>query len=156
MFVYKLECEGLVLYVGKTKNMKERYYNHCSRKNRCGSGEIPNDMVWKMVLLEECEDVVGTSREQYYYDTLKPLYNRCRPGQTNREYKRTHPEKMRENNRRYREANREAHRAWGRESMRRYYDKNRDAINARRREIARAKKHLNGALTTQSQEEVAS
>lgn len=174
VFIYKLECEGLVLYVGRTKNINDRYRKHCTRKDTCGSSEIPHDMIWKMVILEECEDVVGTSREQYYYDTLKPLYNKCRPGQTRREYQRAHPEQKKESNRRYREANREAYRAWSREGMRRYRaknkdannarnreycrryrDKNRDAINARRLEIARAKKHLNGALTTQSQEEVA-
>lgn len=156
MFLYKLECEGLVLYVGKTVDMKERYYKHCCRKDTSGSREIPHDMVWSMVLLEDCEDILGTSREQYYFDTLKPLYNKCRPGQTQLEYKRSHPEQRREINRRYHEAHRETHNAKSKEGMRRHYAKNKDAINARRREIARAKKQLSGVAATQSQEDGAS
>lgn len=156
VFIYKLECEGLVLYVGRTKNINDRYRKHCTRKDKSGSREIPEDMIWSMVLLEECEDVLGTTREQYYFDTLKPLYNRQRPGQTNREWHHTHPEKMREACRRYIAANRETWNAKSKESVRRYRAKNKDAINARQRERrARAKTQLSGALATQSQEEVA-
>jgi predicted GIY-YIG superfamily endonuclease len=138
MFVYKLEYEGLVLYVGQTKDMTNRYYKHSNKKsNRSGSRYIPDDFQWSMVLLEECEDVMGTSREQHFYDTLKPLYNKKRPGQTHAEYLVNCPEQ-------------------NRASKRKYHAANRDAINAKRREIRRAKKQLNAVPTTPPQTEVAS
>jgi len=141
MFVYKLEYEGLVLYVGRTKDMRNRYYHHCNKKDSsCGSREIPDHMPWTMVLLEECEDVLATSREQHFFDTLKPLYNMNRPGQTHKEYRRAHPEV-------YREANRKYHAA------------NKDALNAKSREYrerVRAKKQLNAVPVVQTLTEAVS
>jgi len=151
VFVYKLEYESLVLYVGRTVDMKRRYREHCRRRGG-GSSEIPADMAWSMILLEECEDALGVTREQNYYDTLKPLYNRNRPGQTDSEYKRAHPEKSREYCRKYDAANREARNA---KRLERHHA-NREACNAKRKERYYAKKQSNAVLATQSQEEVAS
>jgi hypothetical protein len=39
-----------------------------------------------MKVLEETTDALGTQREQHFYDTLKPLYNYKRPGQTKKEW----------------------------------------------------------------------
>jgi len=127
MFIYMLQYEGLVLYVGQTKDMTNRYYKHCDKKsNTSGSRDIPDDFQWSMVLLEECEDVLATSREQHFFDTLKPLYNKNRPGQSRREYLVNCPEQKRATDRRY-------------------YEANRDAINAKRRERARlSRQRLNG------------
>ena len=152
MFVYKLEYEGLILYVGKTKNMRNRYYKHCNKKDSsCGSRDIPDNMPWTMTLLEECEDVLAISREQHFFDTLKPLYNKQRPGQTWQEYRRAHQEQHREAYRKYLAAHAEQNRA----SKRKYHAANRDAINAKRREIRSAKKQLNAVPTTLPQTEVA-
>jgi excinuclease UvrABC nuclease subunit len=137
MFIYKLEYEGLVLYVGQTKNMKNRYCQHCNKKNKTsGTREIPEDMHWTMVLLEDCEDVLATSREQHFFDTLKPLYNKQRPGQSQREYEAAHSEQRRE-------------------VMRKYHAANRETRNAKQRERYRAKKQLNAVPTTLPQTEVA-
>ena len=76
----------LVLYVGKTKRLKMRECTHRSKtKNDCSSRHIPDYTDWTMNVLEETTDALGTSREQYFYDTLKPLYNYQRPGQTRQE-----------------------------------------------------------------------
>lgn len=139
MFVYMLQYEGLILYVGKTTDYKRRYREHCYRRDSCGSRDIPTDMPWTMALLEECEDVLGTSKEQFYYDSLKPLYNKKRPGQTHAEYQRAHPEVHREASRKFHAANRETCNAKRREN----------------RERARAKKQLNAVPTTLPQTEVA-
>jgi hypothetical protein len=40
-------------------------------------------------LLEEVQEEEATTKEQYYYDLLKPLYNIYRPGQTMKEYRQT-------------------------------------------------------------------
>jgi len=42
-----------------------------------------------MKVLEETTDALGPQREQYFYDSLKPLYNELRPGQTHTEYRQT-------------------------------------------------------------------
>ena len=86
MRVYQLECEGLCLYVGKTiRTLTKRAYYHRTACNKSCSKYIPKDCEWTIKLLEECADDQGTAREQYYYDTLKPLYNYQRPGQTSEE-----------------------------------------------------------------------
>ena len=86
--VYALMDEGLVLYVGSTiQILKERKWVHRSKGNDCSSRHIPKDCEWVMTLLESCSVEEMIMREQYYYDTLKPLYNERRPGQTWKEYK---------------------------------------------------------------------
>jgi hypothetical protein len=76
----------LVLYVGKTKDVKRREYEHRKENTQCSSRYIPDYMEWTMKVLEKTTDVLGTQREQYFYDTLKPLYNQCRPGQTKKDW----------------------------------------------------------------------
>ena len=83
--IYALMSGQLVLYVGKTKKLTKREREHrCKKGNSC-SKYIPDYTDWTMKVLEETTDALGTSREQYFYDTLKPLYNHCRPGQTRKE-----------------------------------------------------------------------
>jgi len=86
VFIYALVCEGLVLYVGRTVNMADRERGHRCVGNDTGSRHIPYWIEWEMKLLEEAPDDQGVFREQHYYDTLKPLYNINRPGQTDKEY----------------------------------------------------------------------
>jgi hypothetical protein len=85
--IYALVWGQLVLYVGQTRQtLKQRERRHRNKGNKACSKYIPKDIEWEIKLLEECEDDIATRREQYYYDTLKPFYNRCRPGQTHKEY----------------------------------------------------------------------
>jgi hypothetical protein len=89
--IYALMWGQLVLYVGQTRNtLKQRQTEHRSKGNRCYSKYIPDDIDWEIKLLEECEDDIAIMREQYYYDTLKPFYNKKRPGQTQKESQRKH------------------------------------------------------------------
>jgi len=74
----------LVLYVGKTKDKKRRECEHRNKRSHC-SQQIPDYTDWILKVLEETTDALGTEREQYYYDTLNPLYNHNRPGQTKKE-----------------------------------------------------------------------
>jgi predicted GIY-YIG superfamily endonuclease len=81
--IYALKSGQLVLYVGKTGNVKIRKSAHKTHKSKsCGSSDIPKDLEWTLEILEECSDASATCREQYYYDVLNPLFNRCRPGYT--------------------------------------------------------------------------
>jgi len=75
----------LVLYVGKTKDWKKRERQHRNGHSQC-SKYIQEHPDWTMKVLEETTDALGPQREQYFYDTLDPLYNQCRPGQTRKEY----------------------------------------------------------------------
>jgi len=85
--IYALVSGQLILYVGKTNiKLKKRESNHRAKSNDCYSKYIPDYTDWVIILLEECFDENAIEREQYYYDTLNPLYNHRRPGQTAREY----------------------------------------------------------------------
>ena len=100
--VYALMAEELVLYVGSTiQTFKQREWEHRSKSNNCSSRHIPKDCEWVMKLLESCSVEERIIREQYYYDTLKPLYNEIRPGQTRKEYEQTDAGK--ESKRRFRQ-----------------------------------------------------
>ena len=112
--IYALKCEELVLYVGQTVDMYNRFYKHKSRHKDCSSKDIPEDMDFYMDLLEIVDTIEeATRREQFFYDTLKPFYNKQRPGQTrkeyNKEYKRewrkANKEEIKEYNREYRRIN---------------------------------------------------
>jgi hypothetical protein len=115
--IYALMCGQLVLYVGQTiHTLKQRERKHRSKGNNCCSKYIPKDIDWETVLLEECEDDIAITREQHYYDTLKPFYNRCRPGQTKKESQKKYQQT---------EACKEIQRKWrkteaGKESKRKY------------------------------------
>jgi hypothetical protein len=76
--------DDLVLYVGKTKDMKKREWAHRNGVSEC-SKYVQEHSDWTMKVLEETTDALGTQREQYFYDTLDPLYNYQRPGQTKKE-----------------------------------------------------------------------
>ena len=86
VYIYALMSGQLVLYVGQTKRLKRREWEHRNKKGCSCSKYIPDYMEWTMKILEETTDTLGIQREQYFYDTLKPLYNRQRPGQTKKEY----------------------------------------------------------------------
>jgi len=90
MKIYALMSRQLVLYVGKTKQtLKDRERSHRSVSNHTTSKYIPDWIDWEIKLLEEVPDDQTTTKEQHYYDTLKPLYNRQRPGQSHEEWKQT-------------------------------------------------------------------
>jgi len=85
--IYALVSGQLVLYVGKTiQSLAEREYFHRHCSNRCTSKNIPEYIDWTIKLLQTVPDDQASVREQNYYDTLKPLYNRQRPGQTKQEH----------------------------------------------------------------------
>jgi hypothetical protein len=87
MKIYALMSGQLVLYVGKTvQTLKDRALRHNSISNATTSKYIPDWIDWEIKLLEEVPDDQATAKEQHYYDTLKPLYNKQRPGQTKSEY----------------------------------------------------------------------
>ena len=79
--IYALVSGKLVLYVGKTiQSLKQRECEHANKNNTTSSRHIPDYVDWTIKLLEEVTDDQSVLKEQYYYDTLKPLYNTYRPG----------------------------------------------------------------------------
>ena len=80
MYIYALVSGQLILYVGKSKNLKLREEYHRSKKyNDCGSKDIPDYIDWEMIKLESVTEDIANIKERYYYDTLKPLYNINKP-----------------------------------------------------------------------------
>jgi hypothetical protein len=88
--IYALVSGQLILYVGKTtQTLKKRGQQHRRKNNRCCSKYIPEYIDWTIRLLETVTPEKSIEKEKYYYDTLKPLYNYQRPGQSKREYELT-------------------------------------------------------------------
>lgn len=103
--IYALVSGQLILYVGKTvRTLKEREQKHRNNGNNTNSKYIPDYIDWTIRLLETVPDDQAVRKEQQYYDTLKPLYNRCRPGQSRGEYEQSKRRRdgRREANRKYR------------------------------------------------------
>jgi len=93
--IYELVSGQLCLYVGQTvQTLKERGSKHRVKSNDTHSRYIPDYIDWEIKLIEECDEAVATAREQYWYDTKKPLYNYQRPGQTPKLYRQTEAGKM--------------------------------------------------------------
>jgi hypothetical protein len=114
VFIYALVCEELVLYVGRTIHAKRREQTHRRRLTACGSSDIPIDMDWEMIILDDVFIDEGVAREQYYYDILKPWYNRYRPGQTKKESDSANREQRNANCKAWMAANREHRNAYRR------------------------------------------
>ena len=89
--IYELTYEGLCLYVGRTtETLKRRLTCHTSVSNNTCSQYIPGDYrPYQIKQLEVCKAEEGIAREQYWYDTRMPLYNRYRPGSTKAYYIKT-------------------------------------------------------------------
>ena len=116
--VYALMSGQLCLYVGSTiQSLKKREYKHTYRT------DIPDYIEWTMVTLEECSDNIKRVREQFYYDTMHPLYNKVRPYNNMshidrvKDYQSRNKEKVREDFKRWYERNKEKHK----ENMRKYH-----------------------------------
>jgi hypothetical protein len=86
--IYALMSDDLVLYVGQTNRLKRREWDHRNGGSQC-SKYVQEHSDWVLKVLEETTDALGPQREQYFYDTLDPLYNQCRPGQTDKDYKKS-------------------------------------------------------------------
>ena len=106
--IYALKCEELVLYVGQTVDLYNRFNMHKNRHTECGSSDIPADIDYYMDLLEIVDTKEeATQREQFFYDTLKPFYNKNRPGQTTNEYNKNNKEKIKEYQKEWNKNNKE-------------------------------------------------
>jgi len=87
--IYALVSGQLVLYVGQTKqSLQKRECEHKrSKNNNACSKYIPDYIDWQIKQLEECVDTIAIERERYWYETLKPFYNKQCPGRSHKDYK---------------------------------------------------------------------
>ena len=93
--IYALMDGITCLYVGKTKNsLSLRANGHRHKKSKCYTKYIPDNIQWTIELIEECNNSIARLREQYWYDTLEPLYNDRRPGQTGAEWYQKNKDKV--------------------------------------------------------------
>lgn len=82
--IYALACSETVWYVGSTTNPKKRECYHRSRSNRTTSRNIPTDVVWEFVILEQSEmdEWLSKDTEAFYIEFLKPRCNKKMPGRS--------------------------------------------------------------------------
>jgi len=83
--IYCLASEDTIWYVGSTKDCKERLRYHKRPNNNCSSKDIPEDVEWKFIALEEVEEDIRYDAERFYYEWLEPKLNRKVPGRTDAE-----------------------------------------------------------------------
>lgn len=82
MWIYALVSGELILYVGQTKSIERRMREHKNKKTGTGSTDIPAYIDWDLRILEKVLQDEKVVRERYWYDVLKPLYNKIRPGES--------------------------------------------------------------------------
>lgn len=121
--IYALMSGQLVLYVGKSKRVKKREWEHRYKNGYCCSKQIPAYTDWVFKVLEETTEALGIEREQYFYDTLKPLYNHQRPGQTKKEYQQSENWKVSQKAYKQSEAGKASQKAYGKTEAGKAYRK---------------------------------
>ena len=122
--IYLLTNQDGYGYIGKTKNLKNRLYDHNGKANPTKSKLLGEHK--ECIILEECDEDCLDDFELYYFDMYKEMYgdkivNRIRPKQTwdewykknretvinnTKEYNRANIENIKEYQKQYREANR--------------------------------------------------
>jgi len=119
------------IYIGSTcQTLKERLSGHKSEYKRFLKGLSRNvrsfgilkNNNYKIELLENCNIKTKdelTARERFYIENNECV-NRCIPGRTRKEYKENNKDKIKEQDKTYRDANKEKKRA--------YYEANQDKI----------------------------
>ena len=141
--IYCLHTDGLIWYVGQTTDTVRRESKHRAShvKGRWGGGLIPDLYEWEMKILEKCKMIDAVIRERHYYDILKPLYNKIRPGghsdaEYAQKYRDTHKDDIKEYTRSHRTNNLDGML----EYERKYRDMNRERIRAYQREYAKQRR----------------
>lgn len=145
--IYKIEFDEYI-YIGSTKDMKERkrYHNYALRKNKTihhksrlytiarekGKKEL------ELIAIEECSIDDRFIREQHYIDVnagdkllncVNPIFDKK---EYMKEYREKNKERIKEQMKAYHEKNKERHKE--------YELKRKDIINQRRRELRALKK----------------
>ena len=70
--VYGIFEKGKCLYVGESKTLSRRIYEHKHLLSHI-SNELKSHSEWFIGILEQCDN--HKEKEQYYINKLKPLYN---------------------------------------------------------------------------------
>ena len=120
--IYKLVYNGVVVYVGKTKQTLKR------RKKGGYKGNPDVQAIYKecdMVLIEETSDV---SRERYWIEYYKESLLNIRPGETGLS-KKEQRKQWKESNREYFNQWEEVNKERRKEQRKEYYQCNKERIN---------------------------
>jgi hypothetical protein len=84
-FIYSLTCDGLVFYIGKTKDIKNRFYLHRKSakfkrnyKERYINRILSENKSFEIDIIEEVEDGLENFREIYWISEYRKMgYNLC-------------------------------------------------------------------------------
>ena len=85
--IYALACSETVWYVGSTTKPTMREREHRRSCEKSNSKNIPKDVVWEFVILEQTEmnDWLRKDTERFYIEFLEPRCNKQLPGRSQRE-----------------------------------------------------------------------
>jgi len=80
-YLYALKDDAdRYLYIGRTTDPTRREYEHRGRKGAsCGSVDIPKELAWRFVIIDECDEIDVKYLEILYINFFEPIYNRQRP-----------------------------------------------------------------------------
>lgn len=78
-YLYALRYKKRWLYIGRTVDTQAREKAHRKRDPSCGSSDIPDNIKWKFVIIDECDESDVDRLEKLYIDFFEPEYNRVRP-----------------------------------------------------------------------------
>jgi len=112
--IYALACSETVWYVGSTKNPKIRERQHRLGNEHTTSKNIPKDVVWEFVILEQSEMDYWLRKdtEAFYIQFLEPQCNKQMPGRSDKEsckiWRAANQDRFNENHRNWRAANRDS------------------------------------------------
>jgi hypothetical protein len=83
-YIYCLETDGFIWYVGVTEYPNKRRLYHLGRYNTTsGAGLIPQEYEINFKILESnVPHHLRGQRERFWYDLLKPILNHTLPGAT--------------------------------------------------------------------------
>jgi len=80
-YIYALRYKKRWLYIGRTKNPASRESTHrTSTDGKCGSADIPKNIDWKFIIIDDtCDKTNVAYWETYYINMMEPEFNRMRP-----------------------------------------------------------------------------
>jgi len=87
-YIYCIYCPETIWYIGSTIDFKRRERQHRIKNNKnIASDIIPDEIEWKMIILEEVEIDQRYQAEGFYIDWLSPTLNKRHPGRTSKQAK---------------------------------------------------------------------
>ena len=126
--IYKIVGDTGITYYGSTvRSLKTRLQRHRTDKNTTAYWDIISQMDCEIILVENypCESKKELELRESKYIRENPCVNHVIPGRTMKEWRKSNPEKIKANRKKYYQENREERNA----IMKKYHEDNREKTN---------------------------